>query len=48
MAHLLVVRAGLSEVGTIYRDRDPELLETLQLVRTLTKEPEGEDYQRTA
>jgi len=33
--------AGLNEVGKLYTKRDPELLETLSLVRSITKEHEA-------
>jgi len=42
------LRAGLNEVSTLYRDRDPEFLKTLHQVREITKEMEEPDEHKRA
>ena len=39
---------GLNEVSTLYRDRDPGFLQTLQLVREITKQMEDNPLRHAA
>jgi hypothetical protein len=42
------VRAFLEDIRTLYDERDPEFLQTLQLVREITKEMEAPPFQDAA
>lgn len=42
------LRAALNEIRTLYEDRDPELLETIQLVREITREMEAPSLREAA
>jgi len=41
-------RAGLNEVSTLFRDRDPEFLKTLVEVKAITKEMEEPEIHKLA